>query len=43
MAIRLSPLPSAVLFSNRSAAHYNLGYFSKAQDDAEDALKLDPG
>ncbi|GAX75696.1 hypothetical protein CEUSTIGMA_g3139.t1 [Chlamydomonas eustigma] len=43
MALRVSPVPSAVLFSNRSAAHYNLGYFGKAQDDAEEALKLDPG
>ena len=48
MALRLSgngPLPAsaAVLFSNRSAAYSSIGYFGRALEDAEEALKLDPG
>ena len=33
----------AVLYSNRSAANSGLKYFGKALDDAEEAIKLDPG
>ena len=33
----------AVLYSNRSAAHSGLKYYGKALEDAEEAIRLDPG
>ncbi|KXZ47821.1 hypothetical protein GPECTOR_32g433 [Gonium pectorale] len=42
MAMRLCTAPSAVLYSNRSAAYCGMSYFGKAQADAEEAARLDP-
>lgn len=42
MAIRLSPTPSAVLYSNRAAAFGGMAYWGKSLDDADMAIKLEP-
>ncbi len=44
MAIRLSShSPSAVLFSNRSAAHSGMRFYGRALEDADQAVALEGG
>ena len=42
MAMRISAQPSAVLYSNRSAAYTGMAYFGRALEDADAAIGLDP-
>ncbi|MEW5303195.1 MAG: hypothetical protein WDW36_005911 [Sanguina aurantia] len=42
MALRLSPAPSAVLYSNRAAAYAGMRYFGRSLDDADEAVQLLP-
>ncbi|RCK65206.1 Heat shock protein STI1 [Candida viswanathii] len=41
-AIEASPQPNHVLYSNRSGSYASLKNFTKALDDAEEVIKIDP-